>query len=65
MIDPIQPTRLPVCTHTSRKCLSDEESDKMCDDESDAGYVCTRSAGHEGPHVACGNDTHNLDVWAQ
>lgn len=24
---------------------------------------CTRPAGHEGPHVACGKNDHELAMW--
>lgn len=26
-------------------------------------YVCTRSVGHSGNHVACSGENHNLSVW--
>jgi len=30
-----------------------------------SGYVCTKRAGHEGLHVACGGERHDLvGPWA-
>ena len=26
-------------------------------------YGCVLPKGHEGPHVACTYDVHNLDIW--
>ena len=26
-------------------------------------YRCSREKGHDGPHVACGTDLHELRVW--
>ena len=28
-------------------------------------YVCTRKAGHPGPHIACSGGNHNLKKWPQ
>jgi hypothetical protein len=34
-----------------------------CRSFSPAGYLCSREAGHDGPHVACGGDKHALANW--
>jgi len=26
-------------------------------------YSCTRKPGHAGPHVACGDDVHDVAKW--
>jgi hypothetical protein len=31
----------------------------------DGIFECTKPIGHTGPHVACGTDNHQLDVWPQ
>lgn len=29
------------------------------------GFVCTRHAGHDGPHVACAFTQHALAIWGE
>ena len=32
--------------------------------DGDTGYICSRHAGHDGPHVACGiAGNHELFIW--
>jgi len=26
-------------------------------------FTCTRRKGHKGPHIACGTDEHNYEIW--
>jgi len=33
------------------------------DDSGGLGWMCSREAGHGGPHVACGGDEHCLAAW--
>lgn len=49
--------------------LGNPRSFNMCSD----GYVhtdgrrriCTLPSGHEGPHIACSDNTHDIDTWPQ
>lgn len=27
------------------------------------GYCCTLEEGHDGPHIACGLETCNMEAW--
>jgi hypothetical protein len=39
-------------------------SDNGCGVESGIGWICSRSPGHEGPHVACaGSGRHERHIW--
>ena len=46
-----------------------EEGEVCCDALAPPGadglvlFACTRAAGHDGPHVACGIDDHALQTW--
>ena len=46
-------------------CEWDESEHRCCDARSDGegGYACSRYAGHDGPHVACGTTKHELARW--
>ena len=35
------------------------------DDVFEEPWGCTRGRGHDGPHVACSTDGHDLAVWPQ
>ena len=37
---------------------------KCCDAESNR-FLCTRPAGHDGDHVACGRGCDRLATWPQ
>lgn len=43
-------------------CPFCEEPDRLC---CSAFYhlSCTRTPGHDGPHVACGTHTHLMEFW--
>lgn len=49
---------MPKCKY---RCVSNDGS--MCCEGSLDGYFCTLSEGHEGPHIACGVETHDIRVW--
>lgn len=46
---------------TCRYCAEIDPSDPACY-KSRNDYVCTRKPGHDGPHVACGDD-HQIETW--
>lgn len=31
--------------------------------ETEQGWSCTREPGHDGPHVACGGELHEMAEW--
>lgn len=47
--------RCPYCHETGHL-------DPVCYQDFDGTYVCTRKPGHDGPHVACGDD-HQIETW--
>ena len=47
----------PACHY---ECTNLEK--KGCAAESSLGWLCSRSAGHDGPHVACA-DRHERHIW--
>lgn len=57
-------TSKSLCTEESRLCVRDDSSQEVCDAYSHS-YWCTRTKGHEGPHVACGCSGHNYFTWEQ
>jgi hypothetical protein len=48
------------CSARTRLCVGTERG---CMETGPSRWQCTRARGHEGPHVACGVHTHNLDTW--
>lgn len=53
-----------VCAEDHRLCLEDLY-DSCRDSDPDSGWRCSRSFGHDGPHVACATsmDEHNVTSW--
>lgn len=51
--------REPKC---QQECKHDDTIE-CCRARSETGMQCTRDAGHEGDHVACGDVDHDLEVW--
>lgn len=50
------------CTTNDRKCTDD----KVCcgfRHPRDSKIRCTRNVAHEGPHIACGVNIHNIVKW--
>jgi len=39
----------PYCKHEKERCCAHIGE-----------FICTRPLGHEGPHVACGEETHEI-----
>lgn len=58
--DSSQPTTCEFCVDAY------DESAKTCGDEApktaSMAWACTRPAGHEGPHIACGG-RHSIEQW--
>lgn len=52
----------PACHY---ECMNrDPGCGKRCGVESGIGWICSRSPGHEGPHVACaGSGRHERHIW--
>lgn len=50
--------------HPDREChlCRDLTREESCG-ETDQGWTCTREPGHDGPHVACGGDVHEMETW--
>lgn len=48
-------------------CQYCEDDHSWCENVNlEWGYLCSRSIGHEGDHVACGfKDGHVLAMWPQ
>jgi hypothetical protein len=42
----------------------DWEGHNVCGAEHDDGYMCTRPAGHDDPHVACATAVHECRTWS-
>jgi hypothetical protein len=40
-----------------------DEVEFCCDSIGPNLFYCTRRKGHTGPHIACTNEDHNLDIW--
>lgn len=47
-------------TECNHEC---EMNGEHCETANPDGLICTRLAGHAGPHVACNEDRHALAVW--
>lgn len=51
-------------------CVMEGETDASVDRCGDhvelptTGYICTRPAGHDGPHTACNVSEHPAWVWS-
>jgi hypothetical protein len=45
------------------ECLRGNERADCCGSRNDQYYFCTRTAGHDGPHVACTFEKHDVAVW--
>lgn len=58
VIERLNPTH---CTQRQRLCSYDRDVTSYCLAKNDE-YTCTRSKGHDGPHIACGYG-HNLASW--
>ena len=59
LIVPAEKAVEPACHYECR------DQGKRCSVESGMGWVCTRLAVHEGPHVACTMSVgrHELHIW--
>lgn len=45
-------------------CANSYNGTEVCNSSSPNGLLfCTREEGHEGQHIACGCEKHNLDSW--
>lgn len=49
-------------TQCDKKECADYETEG-CYARSPNGYRCTRDINHDGPHIACAGDIHDLDTW--
>jgi len=54
------PTKLCECPYCAR-----HPGEISCGDGSEIPFapICTRPAGHNGPHVACADSEHDLVRW--
>ena len=50
---------MPACN-----CECIDPASDPCMAESEDNYICTRKAGHDGNHTACGGE-HMLKTWEQ
>lgn len=41
------------------------EDSTVCNEESDAGNLCGKPDGHDGPHAACSVAEHPVEVWEE
>lgn len=54
---------MPECDCPLRGESYQDAMPSPCNEESDEGNLCSKPAGHDGPHAACSAAEHPVEVW--